>query len=148
MLDCKLYKKYYPLKTDGDVENFFAENIDNIRKTLNNHIRYHFREFHTTQDYYCKKYKREESFLGKPKPGNVLYNKAITNELDQHLKSHAKTIHDYERILHSVKMNEKVSVTDANRILTVMNNDYRNSIVYVLKFICMVMIICGIISLF
>lgn len=138
-----LYKKYFPIKSERERDDFIQKNgsqIYRILDSLSMSLSYNAMD---RIKMYDRRMKRTISLLGNIKIGNVLHNRAVVNEKknDRWLKGIEKQARIIEELRYK-HTNFTLTIEDVNGILELENNERK----YILRQIIIVVSVSAVLG--
>lgn len=139
MFHNKLYKRYYPIKTEEQKNEFLGNHRTEMIRFLEGNSLDLRASYMDLESKYVSKLKKPVSFLGNVKYKNVLHNEkvALEMEMDKRLKDMEQELVGTEEKLYALKMSEEISIEDVNRILLIMDFTYRNAFMKIVSVVLM-----------
>jgi len=122
----KIYKKYYPLTTEAQKNEFIENERLSILETFGFRERAVFADRMALDMKYEKHYKPVVSAFGNLKLKNIAHNEYVQNiqSLDKRYLKLDDINSETNELASSFKENETLSLEDANRVLRWMNNEF------------------------
>jgi hypothetical protein len=137
ILNCKLYKEFYPIQDEEVKDRLINENKNKILKYIYYVLRASTLNAAVTQMDYYNKRKNEISSSGRLIQSNVLYNESLARdqENDYNLRRNSDDVVIFEELLENYEQNE-FTIDDANYFLEQYNKNFLLKLKILGAFIC------------
>lgn len=126
MIDCRLYKEYFPIKTEEQKDKFLEEHRADAYIFLAEEPQDMKNAYIKLESYYISRFKKAYSLFGKMKHKNVIHNQHVAHQMqrDERLVYLRQKISHRENLLYALCMCEDVTIEEINTILQRMNNKF------------------------
>lgn len=144
MFDNKLFSQYYPLKTEKDKDAFLISNLTELRRIAEKLIFNVRGDILAREDKYYNRTKRTVSVFGNLKPGNMLHNKIVMQQMarDKYISRAEDTLSAIRVFVEKLLLGEydEITIEEANDILAHINTYTRRKWIFATTFIVLIVV--------